>query len=93
VRLISSKKNEPEFMLEFRLRAYRHWLTMKMPEWAHLKIPVIDYQDHIYYSAPKQRLNSTALMKLTRNYSKHSTNLGIPLEEQKHLSGVLPLMQ
>ena len=54
VRMISAKKNEPEFMLEFRLKAYRHWLTMKMPQWAHLKIPEIDYQDIIYYAAPRQ---------------------------------------
>ena len=55
VRLISQKKDEPKFMLEFRLKAYRKWLTMKMPQWAHLTIPDIDYQDIIYYAAPKQR--------------------------------------
>ena len=53
IRMISEKKNEPEFMLEFRLQAYRHWKTMKMPEWAHLNIPKIDFQDIIYYAAPK----------------------------------------
>ena len=52
VRIISQKKGEPEWLLEFRLKAYRHWLTMKMPEWAHLNIPEIDYQEVIYYSAP-----------------------------------------
>ena len=55
IRLISSKKNEPEFMLEFRLNAYRHWLTLKMPEWAHLDIPPIDYQEIIFYAAPVQK--------------------------------------
>ena len=55
IRLISQKKNESEFMLDFRLKAYRKWLTMKMPNWAHLTIPEIDYQDIIYYAAPKQR--------------------------------------
>jgi len=54
VRFISAKKNEPEFMLEFRLKAYRQWLTMKMPTWAHLKIDPIDFQNIIYYAAPKK---------------------------------------
>ena len=53
VRLISKKKNEPAWLLELRLKAYRHWLTMKMPDWAHLKIPQIDYQDISYYAAPR----------------------------------------
>ena len=53
IRFISKKKNEPEFMLEFRLKAYAKWLTMKQPNWAHLKIPPIDYQEIIYYAAPK----------------------------------------
>ena len=55
IRIISAKKDEPEFMLEFRLKAYRRWLTMKMPEWAQLKIPEIDYQDIIFYAAPTQQ--------------------------------------
>ena len=55
IRLISAKKEEPEWLLEFRLKAYRKWLTMKQPEWAHLNIPPIDYQDIIYYAAPKKR--------------------------------------
>jgi Fe-S cluster assembly protein SufB len=88
VRLISSKKNEPEFMLEFRLKAYRHWLTMKMPEWAHLKIPVIDYQDQIYYSAPKQKAKLNSLDEVDPELLETFNKLGIPLEEQKHLSGV-----
>ena len=53
IRLISKKKEEPEWLLEFRLKAYRHWLTLEMPTWAHLDIPPIDYQDIIYYAAPK----------------------------------------
>ncbi len=55
VRLISAKKEEPEFMLEFRLKAYRQWLKMTEPTWPHVKYPAIDYQDIIYYSAPKQK--------------------------------------
>ncbi|HCL91722.1 MAG TPA: Fe-S cluster assembly protein SufB, partial [Verrucomicrobia subdivision 3 bacterium] len=55
VRFISAKKREPEFLLEWRLRAYRHWLTMREPNWAHVHYPPIDYQDSVYYSAPKQK--------------------------------------
>ena len=55
VRLISTKKGEPEWMTEFRLKAYRHWLTMTMPRWPHLDLPEIDFQDIIYYAAPKQK--------------------------------------
>ena len=88
VRLISHKKEEPEFMLEFRLKAYRKWLAMKMPKWAHLAIPEIDFQDIVYYAAPKQRpvLNSIDDVdpELLRTFEK----LGIPLEEQKWLTGV-----
>ena len=56
VRIISAKKNEPDWLLDFRLKAFRHWKTMKMPEWANLKIPPIDYQEIIFYSAPKQKI-------------------------------------
>ena len=55
IRTISAKKGEPEWLLEFRLKAYRKWLGMKMPQWAHLDIPAIDYQDIVYYAAPKQK--------------------------------------
>ena len=55
IRIISAKKEEPDWMLEFRLKAYRHWLTMKMPRWAQLDIPEINYQDIVYYEAPKQK--------------------------------------
>ncbi len=58
IRIISKKKNEPEWLLEFRLKAFRHWKTMKMPGWANLRIPSIDYQEIIYYAAPKQKDSS-----------------------------------
>jgi Fe-S cluster assembly protein SufB len=88
VRLISAKKEEPEFMLEFRLKAYRYWLTMKMPEWAHLKIPEIKYQDIIYYAAPKQKARLNSLDEVDPELKATFDKLGIPLEEQKQLSGV-----
>ena len=61
VRLISKKKEEPEWLLEFRLKAYRHWLTLKQPNWAHLTVPPIDYQNIIYYAAPKKRQEKQSL--------------------------------
>ncbi len=88
IRMISAKKNEPEFMLEFRLKAYRQWLTMKMPEWANLKIPPINYQDIIYYSAPKQKAKLNSLDEVDPELLETFNKLGIPLEEQKHLAGV-----
>ncbi|MFO7828169.1 MAG: Fe-S cluster assembly protein SufB [Bacteroidales bacterium] len=89
VRLISQKKNEPEFMLEFRLKAFRHWKTMKMPEWAHLIIPEINYQDIIYYSAPKRKIDGPKnLDEIDPELKSTFDKLGIPLDEQKRLSGV-----
>lgn len=88
IRLISGKKKEPEFMLEFRLKAYRHWLTMKMPHWAHLKIPEINYQDIIYYAAPKQKVKPESLDDIDPDLKETFDKLGIPLDEQKHLTGV-----
>jgi Fe-S cluster assembly protein SufB len=88
VRLISQKKNEPEFMLEFRLKAFRHWQTMKMPQWAHLIVPKINYQDIIYYSAPKQKVLLDSLDDVDPELRATFDKLGIPLDEQKHLSGV-----
>jgi Fe-S cluster assembly protein SufB len=88
VRLISRKKNEPEFMLEFRLKAYRHWLTMKMPQWAHLKIPEIRYEDIIFYAAPRQVVGPKSLSEVDPELLNTFNKLGIPLEEQKHLTGV-----
>jgi len=88
VRLISAKKKEPGFMLDFRLKAYRHWLTMKMPGWAHLTIPEIRYQDIIYYAAPKQQVGPKSLDEVDPELLRTFSKLGIPLEEQKLLSGV-----
>lgn len=89
IRLISAKKNEPEFMLEFRLRAYRQWLTMAEPDWPHVSYPPINYQDIIYYSAPKQKkekLNS--LDEVDPTLLETFEKLGIPLSEQKRLGNV-----
>lgn len=89
VRLISAKKEEPSFMLEFRLKAYRKWLTMTEPTWPHVTYPPIDYQDIIYYSAPKQKkekLNS--LDEVDPTLLETFEKLGIPLSEQKRLSNV-----
>jgi Fe-S cluster assembly protein SufB len=89
VRLISAKKNEPEFMLEWRLAAFRHWRTMSEPDWATVRHPPIDYQDIIYYSAPKSRNAGPKTLdevdpELLRVYEK----LGVPLEERELLAGV-----
>ncbi|MDQ1296095.1 MAG: Fe-S cluster assembly protein SufB [Bacteroidota bacterium] len=88
VRIISKKKNEPDWLLEFRLKAYRHWQTMKMPEWANLIIPKINYQDIIFYSAPKQKAKYESIDDIDPELKRTFDKLGIPLEEQKHLSGV-----
>ena len=88
VRAISAKKNEPEFMLEFRLKAYRHWLKMKMPDWAHLKIPEIKYQDISYYAAPKNQKGPESLDEVDTELKKTFDKLGISLDEQKRLTGV-----
>jgi Fe-S cluster assembly protein SufB len=86
VRLISSKKEEPEWLLEFRLRAFRQWNNMSMPHWAHLNIPEIDYQDIIYYAAPKQIVDTEG--DIDPELKQTFDRLGIPLEEQKILAGV-----
>jgi Fe-S cluster assembly protein SufB len=89
VRALSKKKNEPEWLLEFRLKAYRHWLTMKAPDnWAHLSYPKIDFNDIIYYSAPKQMPQLKSLDEVDPELLKTFEKLGISLEEQKRLSGV-----
>ena len=88
VRLISAKKKEPEFMLEFRLKAYHAWLKMKAPEWAHLKIPPIDFQETIYYAAPRNQAKYASLDEVDPELLETFKKLGIPLEEQKHLAGV-----
>ena len=88
VRFISAKKKEPEWMLEWRLKAYRHWLTMKEPNWANIRYPAIKYQDIIYYSAPKQKVNPKNLDEIDPELRKTFEKLGISLDEQKRLSGV-----
>jgi len=88
IRIISSKKNEPAWLLEFRLKSYRHWLTMKMPTWPNLKIPEIHYQDIIYYAAPRQKAALKSIDDIDPELKRTFDKLGIPLEEQKHLSGV-----
>ena len=88
VRLISEKKGEPEWLLQFRLEAYRHWLTLEQPDWALLKIPPIDYQDIIYYAAPKKKEGPKSLDEVDPELLRTFEKLGIPLEEQKMLSGI-----
>lgn len=88
VRAISAKNEEPEFMLEFRLKAYRHWLKMEMPDWAHLKIPEINYQDISYYAAPKNKKGTESPDEVDPELRKTFEKLGISLDEQKRLSGV-----
>ena len=88
VRLISAKKEEPEWLLEFRLDAFRHWQSMEMPDWALLKIPPIDYQDIIYYAAPKKKEGPKSLDEVDPELLRTFEKLGIPLEEQKILSGI-----
>ena len=88
IRFISAKKKEPQFLLDFRLKAFRHWQKMKRPEWAHLKIPEIDYQDIIYYAAPKQKAALNSIDEVDPELKKTFDKLGIPLDEQKRLTGV-----
>ncbi|MDQ2732840.1 MAG: Fe-S cluster assembly protein SufB [Armatimonadota bacterium] len=88
IRLISAKKNEPEFMLEWRLKAYRHWLTMEEPKWHNVHYPPINYQDIAYYSAPKQKEKLNSLDEVDPELLNTYNKLGIPLQEQKWLAGV-----
>jgi Fe-S cluster assembly protein SufB len=88
VRLISQKKNEPEWMLEWRLKAYRHWLTMKEPHWLNAKYDPIDYQAVSYYAAPKAKAGPKSLDEVDPEILKTYAKLGIPLKEQEVLSGV-----
>jgi Fe-S cluster assembly protein SufB len=92
VRLISAKKHEPEFMLEWRLKAYRHWASLEKaqaePKWANVKYPPINYQDIYYYSAPKQKAKLDSLDQLDPEILRTYEKLGIPLQEQKMLAGV-----
>lgn len=88
VRFISRKKGEPEWLLEFRLKAYRHWLTLTPPDWAHLDIPEIDFQAISYYAAPKETELKKSMDEVDPELVKTFNKLGISLEEQKHLAGV-----
>ena len=88
IRLISKKKEEPEWLLEFRLKAFHHWQTLKQPNWAHLDIPEIDYQDIIYYAAPRKRQQKQSLDEVDPELLATFDKLGISLDEQKKLSGV-----
>lgn len=88
VRLISSKKEEPEWLLNWRLKAYRHWQTLEEPTWPHLTYPAIDYQRMIYYSAPKQKPLLDSLDQVDPKLLETYEKLGIPIEEQKALAGV-----
>jgi Fe-S cluster assembly protein SufB len=89
VRFISEKKSEPEWMLKWRLDAYRHWLTMREPTWARVDYPKIDYQDYYYYSAPKRKPSLKSLDELDPEILKTYEKLGIPLREQEILAGVV----
>lgn len=88
IRLISHKKNEPAWMLEHRLEAFNHWLTLPEPEWAHIHYPKIDFQQIIYYSAPKPKKQLNSLDEVDPEILKTFEKLGIPLTEQKMLTGV-----
>lgn len=88
IHLISQKKQEPEFMLEFRLKAYKKWLESKEPKWGHFSYPPIDYQDIVYYSAPKQKSKIRSLEEVDPEVLATFEKLGIPLDEQKRLTNV-----
>ncbi len=89
IRLISSKKNEPEWMLEYRLKSYRHWLTLTEPTWAAVSYPKIDFQALTYYSAPKMKTDATkSIDEIDPELIKTFERLGIPLQEQKRISGI-----
>ena len=88
VRAISARKGEPEWMTEYRLKAFRHWQTMSLPTWAHLNIPPIDFQDIIYYAEPKQKKPLGSMDEVDPELKRTFDKLGIPLEEQMALAGV-----
>ncbi|HVY55831.1 MAG TPA: Fe-S cluster assembly protein SufB [Thermodesulfobacteriota bacterium] len=88
IKLISSKKEEPEWLLEWRIKAYKHWLTMKEPRWAHVTFPPIDYQNISYYAAPKAKERPKSLEEIDPEIRATYEKLGIPLDEQKMLAGV-----
>ncbi len=88
IRLISAKKGEPEWMLDFRLKAYRHWLTLPVPTWGHLKIAPIDYQSISYYAAPRKKEGPQSLDEVDPEILKTFDKLGIPLHEREMLAGI-----
>src|SRR5881628_514815 len=89
IRFISAKKDEPDWMLQWRLKAYRHWLTMEEPHhWARVHYPPIDYQDTIYYSAPKARSKAKSLDEIDPELLRTYDKLGIPLKERNVLLGI-----
>jgi Fe-S cluster assembly protein SufB len=88
IRMISAKKNEPDFLLKWRLKAYRHWLTLECPQWASVKYNPIDYQKIRYYSAPKAKKKVESLAEIDPELLKTFERLGISLDEQKRLSGI-----
>lgn len=88
VRFISKKKNEPEFLLNYRLKAFNHWLKLKEPKWAKVKFPPIDYQDAYYYAAPVQKVKPNSLDEIDPEILRTYEKLGIPLNEQKRLNGI-----
>ena len=88
VRLISAKKHEPEWLLEFRLKAYRHWLTLTPPKWGHLKMPDIDFQAISYYAAPVKKQDPKSIDEVDPELLRTFDRLGIPLQEQKVLAGM-----
>ena len=88
IRMISAKKNEPEWLLEFRLNAYRHWLTMEEPEWANVSYPKIDFQDIIYFAQPKPKKKLASMDEVDPELRRTFEKLGVPLHEQKMMSGV-----
>ncbi|MCG8651970.1 MAG: Fe-S cluster assembly protein SufB, partial [Pirellulales bacterium] len=88
VRLISAKKGEPDWLLQWRLKAYRHWLTLEEPSWQNVTYPPVNYQDAVYYSAPKQQAKLESLDEVDPAILETYEKLGIPLEEQKALAGV-----
>ena len=88
IRLISSKKNEPEWLLEFRLKAFRHWLTMTEPEWANVKYPKIDFQAISYYAAPKPKAKLKSMDEVDPELLRTFEKLGVPMHERAALAGV-----
>ena len=88
VRLISNKREEPEWLLEFRLSAYRHWLTMEEPDWAHVKYEKPNFQEIVYYSAPKPKKKLNSLDEVDPELKTMYDKLGISVEEQMRMNGI-----